>query len=104
MKTKHTPGPWNVFELPEDDYEGGGMAVGKPEFLGRKAPDGKAEIHVCLMAGHPEDKANARLIAAAPSLLEACRHLIDALYSDPEQKDMIAKHALNIVRKATGED
>lgn len=69
--TKHTPGPWGV-----DD------AGGEAPF-GVFAEDGDA---VCYLTENPmgglglreyaEDQANARLIAAAPDLLEAAKAVL----------------------------
>ena len=50
---KHTPGPWTVSD-----------GIVRSEY-------GKALANVC-MAGNGETVPNARLIAAAPELLEAC--------------------------------
>lgn len=55
MEAKHTPGPWEI-EEDENDY-----LVGPPDTL------------VCLVDRHNQPKADARLIAAAPELLKACR-------------------------------
>lgn len=67
-KTKHTPGPWHVRE-----------ADGDPEVEDRIWAEGDGtfatpERHVAVIrCGLRESAANARLIAAAPELLEACR-------------------------------
>ena len=68
----HTPGPWDwkfCFQCavgPESDPEG-------PE----SDPEGNA---VAVIIGHPAEVfANARLISAAPDLLEACESLFDAM-------------------------
>lgn len=67
-QSKHTPGPWEV-----DDASGEG-AVGVFDENGQRicymseeamAPDG--------LRSRGEDEANARLIAAAPKMLEALR-------------------------------
>lgn len=71
MKTesKHTPGPWRVGDA--------GMTV-----FGPKQPDGSLPKRIAEV-GNPRailtsdnTKANARLIAAAPELLEALRECI----------------------------
>ena len=57
----HTPGPWSV----DANFEYISPVKGKDIAL----------IH--LMSGSiEENKANARLMAAAPELLEACRHTL----------------------------
>lgn len=71
-KTKHTPGPWYTDAIgriwrrnPSDLYEyGGGVAGDKPVATVWKGWVNEGEV------GFPLD-ANARLIAAAPELLEA---------------------------------
>jgi hypothetical protein len=69
-----TPGPWHV--EPEEWTEGRGIAIcGK---------DGAVAIIDAEMAPNGEDYANARLIAAAPELLDALREFvsdIEAAYS-----------------------
>lgn len=57
--SKHTPGPWNVIEGVAD---GGGIAIG-PD-LEDVGP------HALVTFNGGESEANARLIAAAPDLLE----------------------------------
>lgn len=57
---KHTPGPWNYQAL-----------AGKHDFAVYADADGK---NLALVCGFYE--ANARLIAAAPDLLAACRRLV----------------------------
>lgn len=54
--TKHTPGPWNAVEL-----EDGNIVTGNTRHCG----------NVCELDLGTESDANARLIAAAPELLEA---------------------------------
>ncbi|HKB54226.1 MAG TPA: hypothetical protein VKD22_09510 [Ramlibacter sp.] len=54
----HTPGPWTADEFDEDQtcvWSAGGILV----------------CHACTVDA--EGEANARLVAAAPDLLEACR-------------------------------
>jgi len=60
---KHTPGPWKA-----NLYLGGAYAID------RIAPNGDRLATVATVCGALETKANARLIAAAPDLLEACRN------------------------------
>ena len=77
MSAKHTPGPWfsdehgNVWRRdPDDLYEnGGGVAGDKPVATAHKGWFGDG------FTGYPVTD-NARLIAAAPELLEACRQIM----------------------------
>jgi len=71
----HTPGPWQVIEDNHDDYEEGHIAIEADE-AGRDVavvvstnPESQVDLS-------PEEWANARLIAAAPELLEALRLLV----------------------------
>ena len=59
MKTKHTPGKW-FFDAQENVIERG---------------NGEGYVRICDVTKHrpAETKANARLIAAAPELLEALK-------------------------------
>lgn len=60
---KHTPGPWRVARQNPSPTTGEWMVSGaKPGYL--------AEVRDC---GSGDVQANARLIAAAPELLEACQ-------------------------------
>jgi len=72
-KEKHatfTPGPWHYSEV----------IRGRDQYYRQIRADFKiAEVHAChsgvagTKKGRAEDEANARLIAAAPELLEQCR-------------------------------
>jgi hypothetical protein len=72
MTTKHTPGPWYVFHSAHrgrfDDDGPGAFSIGD-------APIARSANILCSRYEWPERaeemKANARLIAAAPELLEA---------------------------------
>jgi hypothetical protein len=61
MSAKHTPGPWGV-----EKYEPSCLTMGG-QALGHVAPD---------TASSEEREVNARLIAAAPELLEALKSLL----------------------------
>lgn len=100
-KTKHTPGPWIACNMvhadrgdamtPEElgeyvannvrkSIEDGGFA---DRFLfittpGENAPD------ICHVGNGPRGSANARLIAAAPDMLEALAELLDAFETEPD--------------------
>jgi hypothetical protein len=80
---QHTPGPWEF--LPPDDGNCGAIT----------AKTG----WICDFAEEPSD-ANARLIAAAPDLLEALQHLMVA---HGEQLDYAFQQAQEAIAKATGE-
>ena len=86
--SKHTQGPWTVSN--ETDISG---IENDPE-NGCVGPVDVAHVYLRTVQGRTE--ANARLIAAAPDLLEALRE-IAADYSDPIR---LARAA---IAKATGE-
>lgn len=95
MSARHTSGPWFVTETAPDrdiDYSGETFvrwhANGMPLVtLGNYAPD--------------ERRANARLIAAAPDLLEALEELLNALPSATTHPAIKAARAA--IARATGE-
>jgi hypothetical protein len=67
--TKHTPGPWKA-EIDEQVPERGAVYVEGPQgWLNQAVAD-------CGFNDVETDEANARLIAAAPELLEALQSLV----------------------------
>jgi len=96
--TKHTPGPWEV----KKELTG----LGNVEFLITDGlddtPDGADTIAHVIFSN--EAQANARLIAAAPDLLEACIGALHALEQHGENfHPSIQKHTKAAIAKATGE-
>lgn len=101
--TKHTPGPWEIaFETFDND--------GAPE-TAIQALGGRAFVAFALEFGpnNPQMReANARLIAAAPDLLEALKKIVKSL-ADQDDEGMIEHVYLMIkaraaITKATGEE
>ena len=89
-ETKHTPGPWRT-----DARNGFPLDIEDPgEYMIAKAtPCAKAE-------------ANARLISAAPDLLDALKELLDREWQDDEGDytlEMAHRKARAAISKATGE-
>lgn len=86
-KTRHTSGPWEVSML--DTVRGpNGEFIADCErtpHCDRPAPP------------EPECMANARLIAAAPDMLDALRRLTHPMASDED-----LQHALTVIAKAEG--
>ena len=85
MATKHTPGPWGPmgpvdkpWELNQGTLEAApGITIGS---VTHTEP-------ICRVSGYLQPlEANARLIAAAPELLEACE-LAEAVLAEHEQHD-----------------
>ena len=108
MTAKHTPGPWYADKFgdiwrrhPAELYEnGGGIAGDKPIAQARIGWRGIEQ------QGYPVEQ-NARLIAAAPDLLEALKHIINTLVLNDEEG--LIEHSEQIINaraaiaKATGE-
>ena len=82
MTTKYTPGPWKVG--PGDIYAEGTAASDFDDIVICAIGYAGARSHeyAIVKAHKPEGRANARLIAAAPELVEALRRLLDARDKD----------------------
>lgn len=83
--TKHTPAPWEA--ATEDGKLGVIGATSKGKFIAIVGITGEQGMDA-------ERKANARLIAAAPELLEALEYFCHAV-TKPQNK-----HGMNMVSKA----
>jgi len=105
MGTRHTPGPWAVYDGQWGDHsatEGGGFQIIMGPYDGGAIrsinlinyADGQYEFD----KGYDEAKANARLIAAAPELLEA---LTEILVTEPAVKGAVYERAKAAIAKAT---
>lgn len=92
MTTKHTPGPWHVGDLAAPNLAGRNALVYAPS--GYAVAD--AKVFHCKF-GVPEMEANARLIAAAPDMLEALEGL---LLVEPTTRSDLAWEMLTIHEKA----
>lgn len=96
MNAKHTPGPWLLIDATDDE-----IAITTDA---RMADDIVPIVEVQIGWDEPlesEQRANARLIAAAPDLLEACQGLLDALPSATTHPAIKAARAA--IAKATGD-
>lgn len=97
MSAAHTPGPWVVEDLPADPYI---------VYAGGIHGNGERR-QVCVTAngffGCDESIANARLISAAPELLEALRLCLHAVCLAGWEGDLSAEKARAAIAKATGE-
>ena len=89
--SKHTAGPWTL--VPQSN--GASMVAHEYETGKQMNPKGLRLISMMLARRDSlqEDEANARLIAAAPDLLEALRD-IAAVSSDPGNRDMTFSEAV----------
>ena len=101
----HTPGPWSVENCRNEDGS-------KFLSINGQGPLGSwlAEIQAGNIDGKPADTgplhlANARLIAAAPDLLEALRYLDDAINEPSLKIDLVAasNRARAVIAKAEGQ-
>jgi len=103
-KAKHTEGPWSVDEPSECSWYIW-STVGKELFICQMPTEfGQSKASI---KRHQQNEVNARLIAAAPELLEACEMVIDAAIGDKGQEigQYIDWPALRqAIAKATGEE
>lgn len=81
--TKHTPGPWQV------DKTYGLIMAGN-----------EIEIAACHAGRGADAEANARLIAAAPEMLDALEKIESCL--SPDDNDIAAKAVRHAIAKAKG--
>jgi len=93
--TTHTQGPW--------DYSYGktqGEGAGKRVFIGANISGGIGELYTDSVGW----ESNARLIAAAPDLLEAARHALETIedYINGGKNLETAKVLRNAISKADG--
>ena len=98
---KGTPGPWEFVPAAPDDLDGNHNGRDMGGFRSAKG-------WVCFFGdattyypteGQPPDPADARLIAAAPELLEALERLVDSV--NPESSGW--GEAVNAIAKALGQ-
>jgi hypothetical protein len=96
---KHTPGPWTAFELGKEDgtWEKWSIVHNGPLCYGGDACQGPIV-----------SEANARLIAAAPELLEACEEALGPLQDAQNglRSSLAAKAFMKVkaaIAKAKGE-
>lgn len=90
--SKPAPGPWTVFNNPTSNY---GLEV-------RADVPVKAKQVICRVGG-PDREANARLIAAAPELLDAVHNLMDILrdYGAIDNLDIRIREARAAIAKVS---
>lgn len=82
-----TPGPWHA----------------NANCIEAAGPEGPRDVTVAVVTGYPKGDSNARLIAAAPGLLAACREAVSAITyllsnddDDPNYADTLSKLAAAI--------
>ena len=101
--SKHTPGPWSVGEVSHKKQRVDIDSLHADQTVGHQTWRGLARAYGCEdmpAEGTAVMLANARLIAAAPELLEALKVLVENGGIGPEQMFHDARAA---IAKATGE-
>ena len=93
MSAKHTPGPWQTMEVGDDIVR---LAVADESGLSvlTVVTDGDAQFAAVY------SEADARLIAAAPELLEFARSVVR--YAGSAGDDYLADKAREVIAKAIG--
>jgi hypothetical protein len=106
---KHTPGPWTVKPSVFDDW-GAVKTVDGQELIchARNPSVNSRDFHIYANGGQDPFEANARLIAAAPELLEAVEAVISHWFYAEEEGgvsgDEAIKKCLAVAAKATGQE
>ena len=94
-QARHTPGPWSLFDGRSSNKNGQQLVLGPFDEATRSTP-WIAWVNETTPAMH-QYTPNARLIAAAPELLEACERVLRAIkwsstddrMAEDEQADML---------------
>jgi hypothetical protein len=90
--SQHTPGPWRSRPI----YESGWVDI--------VADDPTRSAYEVASTRHEHAEANARLIAAAPELLEACKWVLTTLTAQDRLGTPMADAVASAINKATGKD
>jgi len=88
-ETKHTPGPWHIYA--NDAYLAGKTPINLVSVYAGEMP----REHIVCNSYDPDD---AKLIAAAPELLEACKDLL--AWVDQHECDGAFLRSQNAARQA----
>lgn len=91
----HTPGPWDTSLSTRTTHA---------HYVGKRAPNGSLDM-VCDLTDScfPHNaKANARLIAAAPELLEELKNLVDDIETGEHLGDVHISRAKALITEAEG--
>ena len=105
-ETKHTPGPWVIKQgaaNSDNNNTGHHLVYPKDSFEFGFSDVWFGEFQFCKDAG--EAMANAKLIAAAPDLIDVCMELEDELNNVkvefPEHTWIILERMKDVIKKAT---
>ena len=97
---KITPGPWRIECSQDELLHTGCHTIGERPCISIWAPVDGGFYHEIALVSH-DDLANARLIAAAPELLEALKHLLHRYEYDRPRDDAGSQQARAAIAKAT---
>ena len=90
---EHTKGPWNVFDGPN-----GNLWIGPEEFFSiAEVRNGASDREY---GGKKAERANAKLIAASPELLKACKYVKEFNEPHPLGGIIISQNAFSLILKA----
>ena len=99
--SNHTPGPWEVEPYSDESEEPINIVS---EF--KALPDGRKSanwIAECILEDDVEEnRRNARLIAAAPELLDALKEMVKDRIEDGYSEDPLVKMCEDAIKKAEG--
>ena len=85
--SKHTPGPWQTESL---EHDGNCNVTWRPI-----CTESHTLIAYCTLGPEEHEEGNARLIAAAPELLEALKAIRDHTFVDAEGPELRAQNECN---------
>lgn len=106
MSKKHTPGPWRLVRNQFSEY----CSTELCEMAVMSGGDMNMIVAGVVSDCLEEHQANARLISAAPELLQALVNLVQALQPDENGKiclsdvEFVETEARGVIYKATGEE
>lgn len=104
MSAKHTPGPWHVKSDPFHFDTLSSIVGGEKRGDGKRFPSHELNAEVGGFADFEIQEANARLIAAAPDLLEALEEAEKCLAESEYSEDGYARKLVRAaIAKAKGE-
>lgn len=106
MQSSFTPGPWTIGKVSHKKQRVDIDSLNHDPFLGHQTWRGLARAYGCNdmpAEGTAAMLANARLIAAAPELLEALTDCVAHMHWTQPLGEAALEHARTVIAKATGE-
>ncbi len=97
--SKHTPGPWTI-----RDNENGTLGIDATEPDGTPCQPARINGDATDSVYGPVTRANARLIAAAPDLLEACKEMATWIEQNGEARQSAWQKGAAAIAKAEARD